>query len=644
MNENKTEKGLEMKGKSDILSSLKTLIIMALTKMGVYRKGHVTSETASVPDVLLEEVTVNIPSISEVVQQSNQCSASQSLSSSVLSYSTSGGNMIIPYLALGKRRENVNSEEIVKNEYWGKVIRGLNKMDSLTKENYPFILIPKTDSLILACMPFDGTVSGVSEPLLFEKLKKLEELESEIQVLKNVSFPVKNCNYGYKPDIAIVWKSKGICIDVEVDEPYDILSRKPIHYLDGDCSDYLRNAYFLENGWYVARVTEEQVIKKIEDVYNYISRLVFAISEDERFKVDSDIKPVKRWTREEAQRMAENNYREGYLEAFLGRKLEIVQPTTIEDEEINAPKGFGGKRPQMDILENPYKDLSDRLKDTAENNHYLRIKKSGNGYEYVTTKDNIKFFFHGIRLFDIVENKDYYLPFADLDSYDGMEDIRINKNDDQEWDDFIYDTMVNCRPIHYKYSKTSEYGPTERTVLYLSPFIWLNHSSANEYREKHSISEWLNGVTWNMHKSLCNLNNLSQFTGYCTYRKDIRTFNSCKILEGFAYNCYKPWACYDTSDVLEVLEKGDGKLAEIIYSHFTKDEKKEICNVANNGHALVMQGRIKEALKLYGTYSKDYVVSDNKTWGGAIIEDIEAYISKDIHKAEFEEMKKLFKE
>ena len=554
--------------------------------------------------------------------------------------------MIIPNLAVGKRRMAGKTSEIIEFEYWGKVINGLEKMDSLTKDDYPFYLCPQTGTSILSCTSFEGTVNGVSEPRLFSKLQCLKEIEPEMLILKDVSLPIKNRDYGYKPDVAIVWKSKGICIDVEVDEPYDILSRKPIHYLDGECSDYLRNAYFLENGWYVIRVTEEQVIKKIDDVYNYISRLVFAISEDERFKVDSDIKPLKRWSHEESQKMAENNYREKYLEEFLGHKLEIVTPSIDDDgdDDYNAPNGNKFKLPQIDIIDHPYKDLSNRLKETAEENHYLRVKKSGNGYEYVTTKEHIEYYFHGIRLFDVVENKEYYLSYSDIDSHIGMENIKIEKSNEQEWGDFIYETIIHCRPIHYKYSKTSEYGPTERTVLYLSPFIWLNHSNANEYREKHSASEWLKGVTSHMHKSLCNLYNLSQYTGYCTYRKDIRTFNSNRIIEGFAYNCYKPWAYYETQDVLEVLEKGDGRLAEIIYSHFTDEKKGEMCNIANNAHALVMQGKLEEALKLYRTYPKENAISDNETWGDAILVDINSYISKGIHKAEFVEMKKLFEE
>lgn len=623
-----------------VIKALRTLFYKAFSEIKVFWKVDETLpntniELASSPDI----ISVDIPSAIDALNPSSQNTSSPS---SIMSYSTSGGNIIIPNLALGKRRKSKKTGEIVDFEYWGKVINGLDKMDSLTKDDYPFYLCPQTGTSILSYTSFEGTVNGVSEPLLFSKLKSLGELEPEIEILKDVSLSIKKRDYGYKPDIAIVWKSKGICIDVEVDEPYDILSRKPIHYLDGECSDYLRNAYFLENGWYVIRVTEEQVVKKIDEVYNYISRLVFAISEDERFKVDSDIIPLKRWTREEAQRMAENNYREGYLEAFLGHKLEIVQPTTNEDGEINAPNGFGGERPQIDILEHPYKDLTDRLKDTAEENHYLRIKKSENGYEYVTTKEQIEYYFHGIRLFDVVENKEYYLPFAVIDSYKGMEDIKI-ENGEKDWPYLMYDAIINCRPIHIVYDKTSEPIPTERTIIYLVPYLKYTEG-AQKFIDEYSEMDWLKMCSLHFYSDLCNLEQYSECSGYCLLRNDLRAFNSYRILEGYVYDCFKPLTEYDTEHVLKVLEKGDGRLAEIIYSHFTDEKKGKYYNVANNAHALVMQGRLDDAMKLYNTYPKDFAISDNETWGDAILEDINAYVAKDIHKVEFEEMKKLFEE
>lgn len=61
----------------------------------------------------------------------------------------------------------------------------------------------------------------------------------------------------YYPDF-IYHDSSGLCIDIEIDEPYALESRKPIHCQGQD--DY-RNAFFLRKQWVVVRFTEQQVMK-----------------------------------------------------------------------------------------------------------------------------------------------------------------------------------------------------------------------------------------------------------------------------------------------------------------------------------------------------------------------------------------------
>lgn len=555
-------------------------------------------------------------------------------SQSINSYQTLGGNMIIPYLAVGNRKEMGVATETLEFKYWGKVINGLDKKDSLSKENYPFCLIPQKDTPILACTSFVGTVNGVSEPKLFNKLGQLRKIEKEIELLKEVSLPIRNRNYGYKPDIAIVWKSKGICIDVEIDEPYDILSRKPIHYTDEDCGDYLRNAYFLQNGWYVIRVSEEQVINHLDKVYNFVSQFIYAISQDERFKSIIDIKPVKRWTREEAKLMAERNSRENYLGL-----PPVESPIMPEDEDYNIPDSFEFKRPQTDIIDCLYGDLHDRLRDLAEKSNYLRIKSTENGYEYIVTKERIEYFFHGIRLFDVVEEKEFYLSYANIDSYVGLDTTKVEKGD-IDWQEFIYDTMVHCRPIHIMYDKTSEHFPTERDVFYIVPYI-KNTDGAIKYIEQYSEMGWLKMCSRHFYESLSNLRCMTLFSGYCSYRKELRMFNYYRILDGYAYDCYKPLIKYDTNDVLRVLEKGDGRLAEIIYSHFTEEEKNNYANIANNGHALVIQGKYDEALKYYYKFPEEMVISGSMTWRQGLLEDIDKFSKNETYGSKFDHVKNL---
>ena len=282
----------------------------------------------------------------------------------------------------------------------------------------------------------------------------------------------------------------------------------------------------------------------------------------------------------------------------------------------------------------PYK-----IKEVSENHAYVRIKRLEDGYEYITTKELIKPSAIAITIKDVVEEKEFYLPYANIDSYDGLDTIKIEKGD-IHWQEFVYDTMVNCRPIHIKYEKTSEPWPTERTVLYIKPFLTYIEG-AQKYIEKHSKMEWLRLVSYGFHERLCNYHNMSEFSGFCLYRKDVRMFNSFRILEGYAYNCYKPLVKHGTNDVLQVLEKGDGRLAEIIYSHFTNEEKDDYVNIANNGHALVIQDKYDEALKYYFKFPEKKVISNNVTWRQALLEDIGKFSRNETYGSKFDHVQKL---
>lgn len=65
-------------------------------------------------------------------------------------------------------------------------------------------------------------------------------------MLDNVKLPILNRNYSYRPDFCLYWAKKQLYIDIEIDEPYDIVSRKPIHYQGN--GDNLRDRYFIRNG------------------------------------------------------------------------------------------------------------------------------------------------------------------------------------------------------------------------------------------------------------------------------------------------------------------------------------------------------------------------------------------------------------
>ena len=572
----------------------------------------------------------------EVITQP-ESGSEESGSNKVVINPSSGGIVIVPNdLAIGERRTMGKTDEPMEFRYIGNVQNGNNKMDVLSHDNYPFTLIPKSGMPILDCNPFEGIVSGVSEPKLFDALQKLKEIETEIDVIQNVSLPIRKRNYGYKPDIGILWKSKGIAIDIEIDEPYDIKSRRPIHCLD-DEKDYIRNAYFLENGWFVSRIAEEQVIKNVDGIYGYVSNIISAFAKDERFARDYGIDPIMIWSKEEAKKMAVDGYREKYLELPL--EIQNSDPDKNSESDYVAPQNFVFDKPTIEIIDHHYDESSNEIKDIAENHIYIRIKRIEDGYEYITTNESIKYSAVGVSIKDIVEEKDFYLPYANIDSYVGLDTIKIEKGD-IDWQEFVYDTMVHCHPIHFEYMKTSDYFPTERTVLYIKPFLTYTEG-AQRYIEKHSKMGWLRFVSYGFHERLCNYHNMSQFSGYCLLRKDLRMFDSFKIIEGYAYDCYKPLVKHDTEDVLRVLEKGDGRLAEIIYSHFTNEEKINYVNIANNGHALVIQDKYDEALKYYFRFPPKKIIAGDVAWRQALLEDIEKFSKNEKYGSKFDHVKKL---
>lgn len=112
-------------------------------------------------------------------------------------------------------------------------------------------------------------------------------------------------------------------IDIEIDEPYDIVSRKPIHYTEN--GDNLRDRYFIRNGWCVIRFAEQQIKDNIEGVINYIKRILRWLTDENGIKFhENTLKFLNRWSYEDAVVMSSNNTRENYLGLTIPPKIQIT--------------------------------------------------------------------------------------------------------------------------------------------------------------------------------------------------------------------------------------------------------------------------------------------------------------------------------
>ena len=151
----------------------------------------------------------------------------------------------------------------------------------------------------------DPPQRGYHENALFYQLMKLYPTYVKVDRKKG----------NYYPDILMNIKDYAY-IDIEVDEPYEFKTKRETHYKDS--SDEERNDYFLEEGWFVVRFAETQIIHHLEECVMIVQDLVQFIETGDASSLVhlrdlvNKIR-VKHCTKEEARLMAIENFRENEL-------------------------------------------------------------------------------------------------------------------------------------------------------------------------------------------------------------------------------------------------------------------------------------------------------------------------------------------
>ena len=560
---------------------------------------------------------------------------------------SSEGNLIIPNkLNLGTRRQLKHEKEEQVFEYVGTVNETLNSYCELSYEemNYPTLLIPRPGIKILNFYYCGFITGGVTEPILFHRLeKRLKAIEPEIDILRNVTLPIKNRDYGYKPDIALVWQKYNLYFDIEIDEPYDIVSRRPIHYIGG--SDVLRNGYFLQNGWYVIRISEEQVVKQTENVVNYICKIIYCMTLDERFKLDYNDYSSERWTEESAKQMAKENIREEYL-GIKRVNADASQQTIVEQgiDEYCSPEQFSFTRPDIEIIDCDIAKKND-INKIINNYKYIIIKRLYDGYEFISEKgyiqDVVENYHYGLKVYDLVEGISIFISYDNIDSYRGTNTIYKEfevKNANQ----IIPQAIFCCNPITFLYHRSSDDESNKFRVIVSYPTYWYEddfEKLKDEMTPKQLLGE---ALMWTL-KNCETFDTTSYFSGY--YHKSIRTYKIDRMTDLRVYDCFKPASTYNINDVWAVLNKGYGLTAEIMMGNFPNVKKKTLLYLGNLCNAYVMLDKIDLAMQIYLSYDKDtYVPELLNSWRDACMGDIDHFISNDIHKNKFEIVKRMLQD
>lgn len=122
----------------------------------------------------------------------------------------------------------------------------------------------------------------------------------------------------YQPDLAYIDAERGIFIDIEVDEPYNMGRKLPTHTIG---NDDVRNGLMTQAGWTVLRFSERQCIATPKSVLRTVVDVVRQMNPvAEMPKALADVVPVEpdlRWDYPTAQQLARQRFRDIYLEQHL---------------------------------------------------------------------------------------------------------------------------------------------------------------------------------------------------------------------------------------------------------------------------------------------------------------------------------------
>lgn len=250
---------------------------------------------------------------------------------------------------LQSHKSGIPNESLEKNSKQKDKTKGLcveyNKApiyNDMPLNTYPAIRFPEKGCIVFPYRTGKQFRRGYTEQLFEDFIKS--HLPNSFSIIGNAKILLGDECRPYEPDIAIIASSnRNIRIDIEIDEPYNGVTREPTHFIG--CGDEFRDLNIINAGWIVMRFTEEQIFCEKEKCLNEIYRLLWSLDSNYVFEIlDFDrnihlgIKPF--WTELDAKMMAATNFRENYLQHNFGNeevalsKQEYLKQT--EEEKVIA--------------------------------------------------------------------------------------------------------------------------------------------------------------------------------------------------------------------------------------------------------------------------------------------------------------------
>lgn len=179
--------------------------------------------------------------------------------------------------------------------------------------NYPMVKMPKENSYIKFPRLGRSNKLGFTENTFLELLNKY--FNSDFKIHNDRHITHKNGNNGYEPDFLLIneKENKNIFINIEIDEPYDGISRIPTHEIN---RDVYRDLFFTNRGYIVIRFTEKQIFEEAKQCCVFIANVIKAIDENysnEELDFKPSISSQNQWDTLQAKKWSFEKYREKYL-------------------------------------------------------------------------------------------------------------------------------------------------------------------------------------------------------------------------------------------------------------------------------------------------------------------------------------------
>ena len=528
--------------------------------------------------------------------------------------------------------------ESIKIEYCGTV--SIDRfLDIFECDKYPTLKTPRLGAKILKPQQLSQKPAiGYTEPLMLEGLRKLCEHNTELRIIENVGIPISGYYRQYVPDFVLYHEKANLYIDIEIDEPYVIESRKPIHYIDG--RDLYRDQYIINNGWVVIRYSERQVYKHLEELIQDLESKINWLTYDD--VCPTSLSLDKRWTEEEAKRLSEENYREKYLGITTAIKENLIDENDYDElyEDLHQSGAVMS-------LESRWDNSNDALVNQID--YIVNVLRPK--YVRVTLKDSRQFIldgdsflFHGNSISGICSYRYEGRNQWEVKEIETLEPI-TSLFSDISWRKKTHRLVCDptCRPIlidaafngvpiwiRYKHQRWNDPEPIEYETFISCLYLSADPPSLN-YRPwyKHAFTEILG---W-------------EEPGQCFYidGNRLRQFHidNCDLLEIKVVNCINDFQNINVyKDSLKELILNPCRYSKKVRYHervetlLTKRNKfpiNDLLFLKLRAHYETIKGNIEEALNLYHSIDYNFRVDYDEfasIWGHSCIKDINSYIKQ----------------